>query len=84
MWMLTSAIWASIRTISHLALGVISLHLRKALYERVACELSRNLEALADTSGTIGDLRIGGNNVKPGCDMLLMRLFSVGEMITGN
>jgi sugar (pentulose or hexulose) kinase len=44
--------------------GVTRHHLRKALYEGIACELSRNLEALEEASGTIGDLRIGGNNAK--------------------
>ena len=39
-------------------------HLRKALYQGIACELSRNINALEAASGTIGELRIGGNNAK--------------------
>ena len=44
--------------------GVTRHHLRKALYEGIACELARNLDALEAASGAIGSLRIGGNNAK--------------------
>ena len=39
-------------------------HLRKALYEGIACELARNLAALETVTGPVEELRIGGGNAK--------------------
>lgn len=44
--------------------GKTRYHLRKALYEGIACELARNLAALETVAGPVEELRIGGGNAR--------------------
>jgi xylulokinase len=57
------------------------LHLYKAAYEGIACELAQNIEVLEELTGPLDSLRISGGGAKPGFAVSLRAALS-GRPVT--